>query len=154
MWDLTKDVATVLSGVGTFLAFLAVAYQLRIMNRQMRIEAHNMAVQSDRELWKIVLENPSIAPNLLKARWSNTGKFEPSEELFSAMMIDHFENLFVRHRNGLIPAESWVPFQQYVVSTLLTAPVRAIWELNKRFYSPDFVRYFNDKLQRAQPSHG
>lgn len=148
MWTQVQEVVQVLASLATAIALVALLYQLLLLNRQLRIDAHAAVVANDRALWTIALEHPSVAPALMQERWQTTGHFEPSEELFAALLLDHFEHIYVRYRNGFVDGQQWKALQDYVVDTLRTEPVRAVWESNKRLYLTAFTEHFDDLIDR------
>jgi hypothetical protein len=142
MWDTFKEYLSVLSGVGTAIGFIATAYQLRSLNRQGRREAHGNITTSEREIWKIALENENIAPNLMKSLWGHTSN-SPSEALFTAVLMDQFEHAFLRWNQGLMPLDMWLPYESHIVSVLSTPSVREVWQANKHKYWDQFTSHFD-----------
>jgi hypothetical protein len=148
MWSMIKDVASITSDTATSLAFVAVAIQLWLIRRQNRIESHQNFVQTEREIWLAALQNKDIAPNVLAAFWSHTPDVEPSEELFLAILMDHYEHQFFRYQHGYLSEESWFSIEGYIVQALLTPPANEIWEAIKKLYDKSFVEYFDEIFSR------
>jgi len=141
-----KDWLQIIASLATALGFIALVFQLRINNKQMKIDSHQFLINSDRDLWRIALENDDLAPLLMASRWSSLDDVNPKEQLFAALMIDHLEHVFLRYQNGLIPKDIWPAIDSYIVANLQADPVSRIWEKNKQYYWPEFVAKYSIEL--------
>jgi hypothetical protein len=141
-----KDWVGIIADIATASAFVVAAIQLILIRRQNKIDSHLNFVHSEREIWLAALSHKDMAPKILSATWNNTPDTEPSEELFLAILLDHYEHQFIRHERGMDSGKQWPRIEGYIVHQLSSEPAHAIWNAIKKYYSRDFVDYFDKKI--------
>ena len=149
MWGTIRDVAPIVADVATAMAFVAVAIQLWFIRKQTKVDAHLDFLRSEREIWKIALENPGVAPKLVQDVWKFAPGAEPSEELLFIFLVDNFWHAYMRRKAGFTSRESWAPFEIYMVNVLASTRGNLLWTHMKHLYHPDFVAHFDAAIERA-----
>lgn len=149
MWTIIRDSANVAANVAIALAFIIATVELWFIRNQQLIDAHFSYVQSEREIWLAALHTKDIAPRLIAANWNSTPNVESSEELFLAILLDHFWHAYFRHKHRLVTREAWDMFEGYIVKVLSSSPANAIWNSIKFIYPEDFVAHFDRALHKS-----
>ena len=141
-----ETAAQIAASVATFIALCLVAWQLRLLVQQNRIETNSALITWERDLWSLALQNPAIAPGITQSLWGG------SEAVFATMLIDEFENAFLRSRNKAYDRQAWKAHERYIVRCLTVPQIRQVWQDNRDIRPPDFLRHFDGLIAAAGPS--
>ena len=136
-----ETVSQIAGAFATFIALCLVAWQLRLLVQQNRIETNSALIRWERELWSLALENPSVAPRITQALWGD------SEAVFATMLIDEFENAFLRSRNKAYDRGAWNAHERYILRCLNVPQIRQVWQETRDIRRPDFVRHFDGLIE-------
>ena len=138
-----ETVSQIVSAFATCIALCLVAWQLRLLVQQNRIDTNSALTRWERELWSLALQNPDVAPEITRALWGD------SEAVFATMLIDEFENAFLRSKNKAYDREAWNAHERYILRGLRVPRIRHVWQETRDIRRPDFVRHFDSLLEGA-----
>lgn len=133
------DVAT---GAAALIALIIGIIQLRMVRRSVELNTNLAVIQAERQVWSIALRNPDTAPALMRERWGAA----PSETLFAALLLDHYETLFFQRERGAIGRAHWRGIERAILEHMASPAVREVWECYKPRYLDRFVRYVDRAL--------
>ena len=133
------------TGVGALIALVAGLYRLRTLQRNAELQTNLAIIQAERNVWAIALNNPSVAPQIMKERW---GEGVGAERLFACMLFDHYEALFFQYRRGGVPRSYWAGIERAMIEHIASPTLHAVWDQHKDLYWPDFARFIEQRLKR------
>ena len=138
-----ETVSQVASAFATCVALCLVAWQLRLLVQQNRIETNSALIRWERELWSLALQNPGVAPEIMRSLWGDP------EAVFATMLIDEFENAFMRSKSKAYDREGWNAHERYILRCLSVPRIRQVWQETRDIRPPAFVRHFDSLLEPA-----
>ncbi len=130
------------TSIATLIALLIGMMQLRDVRRSLELSTNLAILQGTRQVWGAALTNPEIAPELMKERWGD----QPSQALFAANLIDHFEGLYFQYRRGAISRLYWRSIEKAILAHMRSPAIRGVWEMYKERYWSPFVHYIDAAL--------
>lgn len=134
----------VATGFAGLVAIMIGIVQLRDVRRSVEINTNLAIIQAERQVWSIVLRNPEAAPELLKERWGDP----PTEKLFAAILLDHYETLFFQYQRGAINKAHWRGIERAILEHMSSPRIREVWEAYKSRYLQAFVRHVDKALAK------
>lgn len=135
------DLATSLA---TLVALLIGLVQLRDLRRSIELTSNLAVMQAERQVWSAALANPEIAPDLMRERWGEN----PTETLFAATLLDHFEGLYFQYQRGAIAPAKWRGLERAMLEHMASPAIRRVWEAYRERYWAQFVRHVDRALER------
>jgi hypothetical protein len=150
MWNIVKDVASVVSDIATALAFIAVAAQLWIIRRQLALDAQVDFDKTEQQIWRTALQDGS-ATKLLEEFWDYVPGATPAEELLFISLMDNYRHAYMRYKAGFLGTRSWAPLEGYILDVLSTERGQELWRGLKKIFPEDYVGHFDKALRRRGP---
>lgn len=138
------------TSIATLIALLIGMIQLRDVRRSLELSTNLAILQGTRQVWGAALANPEIAPDLMRERWGE----QPSQTLFAANLIDHFEGLYFQFRRGAISRLYWRSIEKAILAHMASPGIRGVWEMYKERYWAPFVAYIDHALARQDGLKG
>ena len=134
------DATQVAANLATVIALVSVAWQLRLLLGQNRVRTGSALIRWERDLWSLALQNPDVAPEIVKAVWGD------SQSAFAVLLIDEFEHAFIRSRDSSYDRALWLAHEAYIVRCLRVPEINRVWRETDVIRPPDFLDHFNGLL--------
>lgn len=145
-WILTREVMSLAANIATAAGIIFGGWQLYVLNRAGKIEAHLNLIQSEREIWISALKAPEISGTIVPDVWGISGRNRAPGNLFVAILMDNCEHVYIRYKSGLLTKSAWKSFEGYIQRLSAVPVIRASWSDISTDYAPDFVAYIEKMM--------
>ena len=144
-WEAIGAVGEIVGASAVFASLIYLALQVRGQNKESRISAmHEISVGLREVMSKFT--TLEMTPLVTKAN-KNYDQLSDEEVmcLFSlcAQYFLAFEEAFIQFQDGRLAKRSWKTYSAYYSNGLGMTAVQKYWELRKKYFDEEFVRYID-----------
>ena len=150
-WEMVGVIAEALGALGAIIGLLFVYRELKFVRRNQYAATTQQIMDSQRELWALVLDNPDLAPLMadhvgLDAEFRNKHKLSPKTSLQLLLFLWQYENIFYQHRNDMLPPSLWKHWVNSMRHTFSNEIAKEAFQRTKLGYSEDFKEELKNEI--------
>ncbi len=142
-----------IGGIGVIVTLIYLATQIRQNTRATRSET----VLGLTNAWQDYLLYTAQPDTAALMTMSQTEPDSLSEVevyrlyVIARMLFRRFENDLMQSRSGTFDADVWSGYQRSLLRDVLASPTnRALWKLQRGFFTPDFVEFMDGQIEALQ----
>jgi hypothetical protein len=135
------SIADIIGAIGVMISLVFVGLQVAQANKLARAAAQQKQIESVRDLSRVMIENPHIAPLVGK----RDAELTPAERVFAVAFTTYsertWEALYEQYRQGLVDSEVWEAHRRHARSVQADPVNQAVWKLRKHWYSERYQKF-------------
>jgi hypothetical protein len=154
-WEAIGGLAELVGALGVIVSLLYLAQQIRMQNRQSRLEVVNELARQRNEYSGNVADNGELAQIWLRGLASYEELPEVERVRFSAhiaRMVRVMESLFQHRTEDQIKGENWDAFEAYARDIFSCTGVQQWWQTRSSYFTKSFQDYVAQHLAE-NPEH-
>ncbi len=151
-WQALGAIAGVIGALGTITGLPFVFRELRNVKRNQYATASQNLVDSDREIWQIVLSDDSMV-ELTARHLGFDSEFLKEVELTGKNVLElllffrQYENIYVQHTQSMLLPNIWDQWEKSMSYTFSDDRVWIVLERAKVGYTTGFREFIQDKIR-------
>jgi hypothetical protein len=149
MWGwFVQNWASFFGTAGIIASLLFTAVSLRADTKSRRVSNLITITQSHREMWKVFIENPTLARVFDPGADIAQSPVTREEEIFANLVLVHLSSVYQAMKSELLTSLDGL---QRDVGAFFTLPIpMSVWEKNKLLQNQDFAEFVDECLGRQK----
>ena len=151
-WEAMGSIAEVVGAVGVVVSLLYLALQIRMQNRQARLEVVNELARQRNEYSGSLADNHELAEVWLRGLNSYEDLSEVERVRFSAhiaRMVRVMESLYQHRTEDQFAGENWEAFEQYIRDVFSYPGAQQWWRIRSSHFTQPFQAHVDGHITRA-----